>query len=72
MHGAVSQLRDQLAARRRQAEELLAEAHLSEHQQVTLTPNPNPKPNPNPNPNPNLTLPLPLPLPPTSASGRGC
>jgi len=33
IRGAVSQLRDQLAARRRQAEELLAEAHLSEHQQ---------------------------------------
>ena len=33
MRGAVSQLRDQLAARRRQAEEMLAEAHLSEHQQ---------------------------------------
>ena len=33
MKGAVSQLRDQLAARRRQAEQLLAEAHLSEHQQ---------------------------------------
>ena len=33
MHGAVARLREQLAVRRRHAEALLAEAHLSEHQQ---------------------------------------
>ena len=33
MQGAVARLREQLAVRRRHAEALLAEAHLSEHQQ---------------------------------------
>jgi hypothetical protein len=33
MQGAVARLREQLTVRRRHAEALLAEAHLSEHQQ---------------------------------------